>query len=563
MKHNTITEVLTDKATVSGNNNLFSFRTAETTKTWSYADLQQQALAVATHLQAVTNSGDRVLILLEPGLNYIAAYMGCLFANCIAIPFFLPRNELDVQYVTKVLSDASCNTLIIATTLTIALPEKINKIYFDQIHVTAANDFKFHKTKSTDIAHIIYTSGTTSAPKGVITTHKNIMEACEAISHLVYREELIKKACSWLPPYHVSGLIGGYLWPLYCNIQTLFFSSLRFIREPLSWLKMIDEFDANITLAPNFAYDLAVKALTKAVDLELDLSRIIVAANGSEAVHAKTINAFLAATQQYGVNRDIFFPCYGLTEATLFMTGHTFEETNKILKVATASLIKDCVSLEPNCKQETTELVSCGPVIPKHKLAIVDIDSLQALPAYHIGEIWVKGPCIAAGYWQKNAETNITFQAQLKNSNEDYLRTGDLGFLDEQGWVYVCGRLKNMLVIRGKNYYAEDIEHAIENAHSAIAVYGTVALGLDKNNEEYLVVIQEIEESVSNYDEIFNAIKTCVMQQNHLAVSEIILIAKNTLARTATGKIKRYLCKEAVIKKQLLMIAAWRSNKIK
>lgn len=563
MKYPSLIEVLKEKALTNAQQNIINFVTDKTNENWTYAVLLEHVQAVAAYLQANCPENAKILILLNPSLNYLSAYLGCLFAKCVAVPLFLPRNSREEHYLHHVLRDADSHTVLMDANCKMGFPDDVQLINIDSIPLTGASHYQDRNIAANDHAHIIYTSGTTSTPKGVLTSHKNITATLASLKNLTYREELLK-GCGWLPPYHVSGLLACYLWPLYCNIDMQLFSPLHFARDPLFWLKTISEFRANVTLAPNFAYDLCVQLLKKYSTLALDLSCLLVAGTGGELVHAQTIKTFLAATKQYGIKKDIFYPAYGLTESTLFITGHCFTEGNHIIYAETSALQKQRVVTTDNLKSNYSSFVSCGSVITDHKLAIVDLTSQTNLPPYHIGEIWINGPCITEGYWQQPEITQQTYCAQLNNSTEkdNYFRTSDLGFLDDAGRLYITGRLKNMLVIRGKNYHAEDIEYSLENVHPQIGMLPKIAIGSSYDNEEYLAILQEVDGNSVNYTEIVSAIQKRIMHDYNLAVGEIYLLPLHSLELTATAKVKRKNYIELLQNKQLAYVLHWQSPKI-
>jgi acyl-CoA synthetase (AMP-forming)/AMP-acid ligase II/acyl carrier protein len=562
-KYASFPELIEDKCVTHHDIKILSFLTGDQCVSWTYHQLGQRVRSIANHIQMYCKPGERILILLPPSLDYIAAFLACLYARCLAIPLYPPRNNREDHRVTNIFKDAECHVAIITSDKELDCLKNFRTIKVDEISTEEIKFNKKFKIKPEDIAFLQYTSGSTSSPKGVMVTHKNLLENCQAMEDQFYQPNLI--SCSWLPLYHDMGLIGGILFPLYSSFSNILFSPHQFIKEPLFWLKTISKFKVNITAAPNFAYDLCAKELAKNKDLPLDLTSLKIALNGSEPVNAKTIQNFFIAVKSYGVKKDIMFPCYGLAEATLFITSRSIYEKNKILHINKNILKEKNIAKMTTNKAECAEFVSCGKILKRHQLVIVNPDSKIKQSAFHVGEIWVRGSSITKGYWKNELETREIYHASLKNSKAPikyYLRTGDLGFIDNDKKLYIIGRIKDLIIIRGKNYYPSDIEYTVQNAHSALISHGGAALGIQMNGQEYLAIVHEVKRHTRDFNDIFTAIQNSVMREYEIPVDKIVLIQKASLAKTSSGKIKRFACKQALEKNTLKTLAIWQSPRI-
>lgn len=559
----TFVEVITSQLSKKNHDNrCISFLTHDEIETWTYQDLDQHARAIAAVLQKVTVPTDRVLILLPPGLNYVAGYFGCLYAGCVAVPLYPSRKE-DKRIIT-VSQDAQPRVALVTTDMqTEALPN-IQKIEVDSIAITEAENYQAIKGKSKDIAFLQYTSGSTSIPKGVMVTHQNLLTNCQIIRDQYFQPEIIKTSCVWVPPWHDMGLIGGILFPLYVGRHAILFTSKRFIQEPLFWLKAISDYQVNISWAPNFALDLCIKEINRNPDEKLNLSCLKRLMNGGEPVQAKSIQDFEAAFEKFGLEKNVVYPGYGLAEATLSVSSKAIESKTRILFIDKKKYSQKKIEITNN-KSNSIEIVSCGRAAKQYALKIVDPTKKIKKEKFQIGEIWLSGPSITAGYWNRLKDTEEMFKAHLENDmKKNYFRTGDLGFLDDKNNLYVVGRMKDVIIIRGENYYPQDIEKDVQQSHPDLLINGGAALGLlDKEGHEYLAIIHEIHRHAKDFSAIFLAIQKTVTKNYELAVDEIILIPQATIPKTSSGKVKRYACKEALLQNQLKIKAHWQSIRIK
>ncbi|MEH7474842.1 fatty acyl-AMP ligase, partial [Priestia megaterium] len=413
------------------------------------------------------------------------------------------------------------------------------------------------KVDKESLAFLQYTSGSTSSPKGVMVTHGNIL----------HNEAMIKAACQhnedtvmlgWLPMYHDMGLIGNILQPLYLGAKCVFMSPMDFLQKPFRWLSAISKYKATISGGPNFAYDLCLKKITDEQKMQLDLSSWEVAFNGAEPVRYETIQKFAQAFKDCGFKLNQFFPCYGMAEATLFITGNE-KLTKPVSKgFCKESLLENKAIERPINSEDSVKLVGCGMTWLDQKVEIVNIDSLSKCASNEIGEIWVKGDSIAKGYFGREQETNYAFNNTVKDTNENgFLRTGDLGFFHE-GQLFVTGRLKDIIVLRGKNHYPQDIELTVEKADQAIISGASAAFSVDINGEEKLIIVAEIERKYRSrphkerelkgyLDNVLRNIRQQVMEEHEVQPYAIYLLKTSSIPKTSSGKIQRRACKNAYL----------------
>jgi acyl-CoA synthetase (AMP-forming)/AMP-acid ligase II/3-oxoacyl-(acyl-carrier-protein) synthase/acyl carrier protein len=526
----------------------------------TYAELDRKARAIAAQLQQFCAVGERALILYPPGLDYIATFFGCLYAGVVAVPAYPPRNARNFPRIAAIARDAQA-TLILAPE---AVRSKIQSIWnpvnrsqyicwlaTDAVFPALANDWQEIEFHPHTLALLQYTSGSTSLPKGVMLTHGHLLHNLSSIS-ASFQTHPQSQGVIWLPPYHDMGLIGGILQPIYVGASMTLMSPVNFLQRPLRWLQTISRCKATVSGGPNFAYELCIQRTTPEQRRELDLSSWEVAFNGAEPIQAETLDRFTAAFAPSGFRREAFYPCYGLAEATLLVTGgqktelpisKTFQKTALTQKMAIASI----------SEEDSQTLVSCGRSLPTQEVVIVDPETLTCCQPEQIGEIWVAGSSVAQGYWNQTEQTELTFRASHIDGGEiPFLRTGDLGFL-QNGELFVTGRLKDLMILRGRNYYPQDIEWAVDHSHSSLRSGCSAAFTVEAAGEERLVVVRELDRQDRNLallNEIIAAIRLAVAEQYDLEVYGVILVKFGSIPKTSSGKIQHFVCRETFLNQQ-------------
>ena len=417
-------------------------------------------------------------------------------------------------------------------------------IVTDTVDTALAGSWSCPQITSETIAFLQYTSGSTRSPRGVMVSHGNLLQN-ELVIRKAFEHDERSIVGGWLPLYHDMGLIGNILQPLYCGFPCVLMSPQAFLQEPIKWLQLISDYRVTTSGAPNFAYELCASKVAPS-DLEkLDLTCWNLAFNGAEPINAKTLDRFVEAFNPCGFRREAFYPCYGLAESTLFVSGGKHLASPVIKYFESTSYERNCpveVSLD---RKDATGLVGCGQSSPGQRLLIVNSGTFSLCPEGIVGEIWISGPSVAKGYWGQAQETDDTFSARLSTGDgEPYLRTGDLGFL-WNGELFVTGRLKDLIIIRGRNHYPQDIEATVAHSHAALRKGCCAAFSVMVNGEERLVVAQEVKRQYrrSDLETIIKAIRTAVANEYAIDSYAVILLKTGTIPKTSSGKIRRHVCR--------------------
>jgi acyl-CoA synthetase (AMP-forming)/AMP-acid ligase II len=523
--------------------------------TITFAELHRRALTVAARLEQHNARGERAVLLFPPGLDFIVAFFGCLAAGVIAVPLMVPRRTASRDSCTAIVADCSPRIAMTTSELLDGRPdvaERFRDASLDWLTVGATEeaedpDIALRRSDRSDIAFLQYTSGSTSAPKGVMITHGNLLANLEMIRLAMSNTEH-SVSVGWVPLYHDMGLMMGVMQPLYLGAMSVLMAPAAFMQRPLNWLHTIHQYRAELTSAPNFAFDLCVSRF-RADQMEgVDLSCWRLALNGAEPVHAETIARFTDIFSPYGFNPGTMYPGYGLAEATLLVAGGVRGEGPSICHVSRTALQRGEV-LKPAGNGDAQALVSCGRSLNHEQNAIVDPDAHRRLAPRQVGEIWVAGPNITRGYWCNQTATADTFHVEIADEpGLNWLRTGDLGFLDENGELLITGRIKDVIIIRGMNHYPQDIERTVQDSHPALRRDCGAAFNItDADGSEKLAVVQEVERTHRrnlDIDAIARTIREAVIRQHEIAIEAITLIPPATLPKTTSGKIQRSLTRQ-------------------
>ena len=593
-----------------------------------YKELDIKARSLAVYLQNLkifqgNLTGERALLLYPPGLEFIVAFLGCLYAGIIAVPAYPPRKGQSLERIKAIAADSQAH-IVLTTQSLVNIIESQQKANLPTIEYIAATD-NLSTNLSTNwqkpeihpdtLAFLQYTSGSTGNPKGVMVSHGN----------LLHNEEIIKqgfghsqntKVVGWLPFYHDMGLIGNVLQPLYLGICSILMPPVAFLQKPIRWLQAISDYKATTSGAPNFAYEMCLQKITPEQRASLDLSSWEVAFCGAEPIRPQTLERFAEGFAECGFRKQAFYPCYGLAEATLFVSGGEKTRVPKVISVESKALSENRIEVKADVEgsslkalsetrkievqreeeeqehftglspilgtaeskkeelSDTTAIVSCGKV-EAQEVVIVNPDNFHPCDDNQVGEVWVTGESIAQGYWGKVEETTEVFKGRIAEEageaeetpslspsltpslsplgnpslGREYLRTGDLGFVWE-GELYITGRIKDTIIIRGLNYYPQDIELTVEQSHPSLQAGSVAAFGVEINSgkEEGLVIVQEVKrEGWRNVDidGAITSIRSAVSQHHQLQVYSVILLKPGSIPKTTSGKIQRYACRAA------------------
>ncbi|MEB3360477.1 MAG: AMP-binding protein [Synechococcales bacterium] len=530
---------------------------------WSYAELLGRASAIATQLNGFANQP--VLLAFPTGLDFVAAFFGCLQAGAIAVPVPLPGRHQGLARWQHVVADAQPGA-ILTTSQQLARVRSLVDAVADKVpHPIACmsppliEDETLHQPwnpaiSMDDIALLQYTSGSTSQPRGVMVSHHNLMHNL-ALIYDRFGHSPDSYGVIWLPPHHDMGLIGGILQPLYGGFPVTLMSPDSLLRQPIRWLQAISKLGGTTSGGPNFAYERCLQRITPEQRRRLDLSRWELAFIGAEPVRAGTLEQFAATFSECGFRAEAFYPCYGLAEATLFVSGGA-----KLTQPATCSVERTALvqGQVVDSQEDGVRLVSCGQAA-EQVMVIVDPQTHQPCGSGQVGEIWLAGPSIAQGYWQQAQATQETFKAELADGTGPFLRTGDLGFL-RHGELFVTGRIKDLMIIRGQNHYPQDIEQAIAQSHAAVQAQPGAAFSLEIDGVEKLIAVQEVKRTALrslNADAVIDAIRSAVSYQHGLQVHTVVLLKPGSVPKTTSGKVQRHACKAAFQNGTLNAVSYW------
>jgi amino acid adenylation domain-containing protein len=532
----------------------------------TYGELDQQAQAIAASLQSLGTSGDRALLLYPPSLEFISAFFGCLYAGIVAVPAYQPKRNQNSSRLEAIVADAQA-TFALTTTSELANLEsrlafnpqlaRLRWLATDKIDSDLGSDWREQTLSRETLAFLQYTSGSTGKPKGVMVSHSNILHN-ERLIQMAFGHTEKTIFVGWLPLFHDMGLIGNVLQPLYLGIPSFLMSPVAFLQQPVRWLSAISRYKATTSGGPNFAYDLCVNKITPEQISSLDLRSWEVAFNGSEPIRAETLQRFARKFADCGFRYSAFYPCYGMAETTLFVSGGLKTAPPVLYHLEGAALEQNRVLLSTKDQGDSRTIVGCGLTF-FDKIAIVDPESKTQCLSDKVGEIWVLGPSVAQGYWNRPETTEQTFNAFTADTGEGpFLRTGDLGFF-HNGELFVTGRLKDMIIIRGRNHYPQDIELTLEKSHPALRLACSAAFGVEVNGEERLVVACEVERSYLrqlDVDEVVRAIRSAISEEHEIQAYGVLLLKTTSIPKTSSGKIQRHACRVGFLNESLDIVGS-------
>jgi len=563
-----VVEILRARAASTPGRNAFRFLSyaSASEEALTYAQLDEAARRIAAHLQTFTVPGDRALLLYRPGLDFIQGFLGCLYAGVIAVPAYPPhptRPARDLPKLRGIAGDArpaailtSAEVIESCDALFTAAPdlEAIRWIATDTLPAALAQAWSDPRVGTRHLAFLQYTSGSTGVPKGVMVSHANLMHNERGIA-TIFEADAESTIVGWLPMYHDMGLIGTMLHGIYVGASCVLMSPMEFLEQPFRWLEAITKYGAHTSGGPNFAYDLCVRRITEEQKASLDLRSWKLAFNGAEPVRAATLARFAEAFASCGFDPAAFYPCYGLAEGTLAVSGGLKSSRPDVRGFDATAMESGRAVVDDGGAM----LVGCGRSIDDQRIAIVDPETLRRREDGFVGEIWVSGPSIAQGYWEKPEQSEQTFRARIADTNDGpFLRTGDLGFV-AGGELFVNGRRKDLIIIRGRNHYPHDLEQTVEQSHTALRTGCGAAFAIDVDGVERLVVVQEVDRQWRGQggDEIAELIRRRVAEEHEVPLHALVLIKTGYIPKTTSGKIQRSLCRARYLGGELPVVGEW------
>jgi acyl-CoA synthetase (AMP-forming)/AMP-acid ligase II len=520
----------------------------------TYASLDRMARAIAVVLRESAEPGDRALLLYEPGLEFLTAFFACWYAGLVPVPACPARRRArNWRPLESIATD--CRPRLSLTTARLAANQAavldaltpdlhLQWVATDQIDESHAGRWREPGVGRDAVALLQYTSGSTAAPKGVVVTHANLLQN-ESLIETAFAHPSPGCGVCWLPHYHDMGLVGFILQTVFRGARTVLLPSAVVAQRPFLWLKAVSRYRAHVSGGPNFAYDLCVQRIAAEQRSALDLRDWAIAVVGSEPVSARTLGTFTEAFTPCGFGPEAFYPCYGLAEATLFVTGGATASPPVTRSVRADALEEGNVVPAPPGAAGTRTLVGCGRPWGGQDVAIVDPRDRTRCPEDRVGEVWVHGPSVARGYWNRPGETEQTFAARLEGGPGPFLRTGDLGFV-QGGELFVTGRLKDLLVIHGRNHYPQDIEATVQGVHPALREGGGAAFETGPDGEPRLVIVQELDRHQGRQADLARLardVRQAVAAQHELRVHDLWFLEPGALPRTSSGKVRRHACR--------------------
>jgi acyl-CoA synthetase (AMP-forming)/AMP-acid ligase II len=522
----------------------------------TFGALERRAAALARRVAARAAPGERALLLCPTGIDFIVGLFGCVLAGVVAVPLMLPRRQSARDASAAIVADCAPRLALAPRALIDgARGDLVGRIAAAGLEWLAVDDEAPepavagvpHAPAGDDLALLQYTSGSTSAPKGVMVSHANLL-ANLAMIKTAFGNTRQSTFVSWVPLYHDMGLVINVLQSLYVGSLCVLLAPVAFIQRPLIWLRAISDHRAEVAVAPNFGFDLCVERYRPEEMEGIDLSCWQVALNGAEPVRAETLRRFVETFAPHGFAAASLYPAYGMAEATVLVSAGR-RGAGAVLRSLSREGLHRHRAGAPIGAGDAQVAVGCGRALAGERIAIVDPASRRRLDADRVGEIWVAGANVARGYWRNEDAGNAVFGAGIAGeADQRWLRTGDLGFVDAAGELFITGRIKDLVIIRGANHYPQDIEDTVQSCHPALRRHGGAAFAVpDGDGAEQLVVVQEVERAYRNRiatDELIGHIREAIVSEHEIAPYEIALLRPGALPKTTSGKIQRALSRQ-------------------
>ena len=546
---------------------------------WTFSEVYHQSVGVAEDLVEKGLAGSSVLLAFPPGLDFVKAFFGCLLARVRAVPVPVPnpRSKNPLSGILKTAGACSASTVLtsqqlvaMAATMGFELP-----VCLRAVDERVGTDWAGPRTEMNDVAYLQFTSGSTGHPRGVAVSHSNAVSNLRVMGQML-RLRSTKPALVWAPHYHDLCLVGHVLGPVYYGYESTLMSPMEFLLKPVRWLRAMSHYKIANTACPNFGYEYSARRI-KLEDCEgLDLSNWLVAGNGGEPVLQQTMEVFIKKFGPYGFRPQTFMPTYGMAESVLFVSGmKPLSQAPKVLTLSSTDLETHTVRVLTDSEPGGRNVVSCGSPGSGHRVIAVDPVTLTKSNPNQVGELWVQGPSVPNGYWGLPEESAATFEGRLADTNEGpFLRTGDLGFVVD-GEIYLTGRLKDLIIIAGRNHYPSDIELTVQRSGAPVRLGACVAISERIKGVEKLVIIAEVDErrlpadarsestGAKSMDEFWaSAVKTvqgAVSEGHGLSVQSIVFVEPRSLEKTSSGKPRRRHYKKLFLRGDLAVLHEKRS----
>ena len=571
----TLHEVLAERAELAGARRAYTFIGTDQDHPITFRELDQRARAIAAMLQQKYEPGERAILVFPAGLDFIATFFGCLYAGIRAVPTTYPKPRRPMPRMASIVNDCQPTIALTDGATLSTIGESIAASHLPTIDWVDVHDaahpeeYRPVSVDANEIAFLQYTSGSTSEPKGVMVSHSNLLHNLEMIRHGFGLDSFDPHGRSdtgvfWLPAYHDMGLIGGLLESLFVGGHSVLMSPAAFLQRPYGWLEKMSEYRASISGAPNFAYELVVNRTTDEQRSKLDLSNWKVAFCGAEPIRPETLELFADSFGASGFATNAFYPCFGLAEGTLLATGTVGPQPLDIHTVSRSALERHEVKIAADeSSPDAQRMLTCGGALLDQRVAIVNPQTCEEVGEQVVGEIWVNGPSVAQGYWNRPEETAEVFQAYLDSGEGPYLRTGDLGFLID-GKLIVTGRVKDVIIIRGRNHYPQDIEKTASDAHEALRQDSGAVFTVDRDGQEQVVVVHEIDRNYrkADFDEVVMSVRRAVSTAHEIEVYGVALIRHMSLPRTTSGKVQRHMSRKQFEDGELRSHQVWTKESV-
>ncbi len=519
----------------------------------TYAELADEVRRIAGGLAARGVAGRTVALLFAPGVAFVTAFLGTLAAGGIAVPLApMGRRRERVANLIPVIADCDPALLLIDATMAQHYPDlgeemarrAVACLAPDALASSLPGDATLPRLGPDGLAVLQYTSGSTSRPKGVMITHGNIL-ANQRMIERDFGHDQRSDFVGWAPHFHDQGLFGNILQPLYLGSTCVLTAPAIFVRHPLVWLELIDRYRAHTSGGPNFAFDLCVEQAELRGLPDMDLSCWKVAFNGAEPIRARSVQRFAERFAPVGFASRAFFPCYGLAECTVVTACGPRDAEPVFRRIAPRALGEGRAVLAPDGDGDALLLTGCGPIMAESELLIVDAESGSVLPDRQVGEIWLAGPHVGTGYWQAPEASEATFGARLADGRGPYLRTGDLGFLRPEG-LFVVGRVKDLIIVRGRNYAPSDVEQIWADATGLVGQATAAAFQIDRDGTSHTVLLAEVaradrlsETLADDIAELARQVRKLAVERLELSITDLVITVPGSVPRTTSGKVRR------------------------